>query len=431
MIRKEEGFTLVELLITMVVFVLVIAAASTIFSSLLNQFKQQSKIIESNVEGVVGLEIMRVDVQEAGFGIPWFADSNGDGTYDSSDNWTLDVYNEAEGCDNADPTTPCFYNDGSTPSAVPAPAVQRAPRALLATDGNGILGGGGPLLGTGYRSDYLVVKSTSITLGGAAQKWTSITNNGNVNLPAPVMVDENGQPVTQENFEPAEWTIAERAVMGGQQKVLVMAVPPTFSTVFSAVYSPEPDSYETHLIYGVGPEQPRVPFNRADFFVATPATNMPAKCAPNTGILYKAVMNNTVNKSNSGGFQRLPLLDCVADMQVVFITDANADGVPEWNNADFPINVAPANPGGVAQAIREQIKGVVVYILAQEGQRDSNFTFNNFSDCNGDGVADANCILVGPDAALGRAFDLSLIGPDFAHYRWKVYQFAVYPPNLR
>ena len=88
MIRREEGFTLVELMITMVVFVLVIAAASSIFSSLLNQFKQQSKIIESNIEGVVGLEMMRVDVQQAGFGLPWFVDSNGDGVIDSSDSWT-------------------------------------------------------------------------------------------------------------------------------------------------------------------------------------------------------------------------------------------------------------------------------------------------------------------------------------------------------
>ena len=81
MIRREEGFTLVELMITMVVFVLVIAAASSIFSSLLNQFKQQSKIIESNIEGVVGLDMMRVDVQQAGFGIPWFVESNGDGAW--------------------------------------------------------------------------------------------------------------------------------------------------------------------------------------------------------------------------------------------------------------------------------------------------------------------------------------------------------------
>jgi len=129
MIKREEGFTLVELMITMVVFVLVIAAASSIFSSLLNSFKQQSKIIESNIEGVVGLEIMRVDVQQAGFGLPWFVETGG--AEDGLDPWNLDGYNEAAGSDNADPTDPTYYNDGDTPSAIPAPALQRAPGLLL------------------------------------------------------------------------------------------------------------------------------------------------------------------------------------------------------------------------------------------------------------------------------------------------------------
>ena len=55
-ITNHAGFTLVELLITMVVFVFVIAAASGVFTGLLTQFKQQSKIAETKIEGIVGLE---------------------------------------------------------------------------------------------------------------------------------------------------------------------------------------------------------------------------------------------------------------------------------------------------------------------------------------------------------------------------------------
>ena len=418
MIRREEGFTLVELMITMVVFVLVIAAASSIFSSLLNQFKQQSKIIESNVEGVVGLEMMRVDVQQAGFGLPWFVETGG--SEDGLDPWVLDGYFEAAGADNADRTDPSYYNDGDTASAIPAPATQRAPRAVLAEND------AGPVLGTGYRSDYLVVKSTSIGLAEAAQKWTYVTNNNGVYVTADWNDANRHEP--SEEPESTDWVITERPVIGAPQRVLVMAAPPAFSTQFgpngNSVFQPELDA-ETHLIYGVGTVEPRAPFNRSDFFVAAPA-DMPAKCAPNTGILYKAVMNQ-----GDGGLQRLPLLDCVADMQVVFITDPDSDPAtpPEWSDADFPYT------GGLtAEQIRAQVTGVAVYILAQEGQRDPNFSFNNFSDCNGDGAPDANCILVGDffDGALrGRAFDLSLIGPDFANYRWKIYHFAVYPPNLK
>ena len=69
--RREEGFTLVELMITMVVFVLVIAAASQVFTSLLTQFKQQNKMAETHIEGAVGLGILRHDLEHAGYGLPW------------------------------------------------------------------------------------------------------------------------------------------------------------------------------------------------------------------------------------------------------------------------------------------------------------------------------------------------------------------------
>lgn len=69
--KREEGFTLIELMITMVIFVLVIAGASSIFTGLLTQFKQQSKITETNIEGAVGLEILRRDLESAGYGLAW------------------------------------------------------------------------------------------------------------------------------------------------------------------------------------------------------------------------------------------------------------------------------------------------------------------------------------------------------------------------
>jgi hypothetical protein len=208
-------------------------------------------------------------------------------------------------------------------------------------------------------------------------------------------------------------------------------VPPSFSVIyqntaaaFPAAFRPGLDTLDNHFIYGVAPAGTlRVPFNRADFYVARPATNMPSHCAPRTGILYKAVMNH-----GDGEFIQLPLLDCVADMQVVFITDTDNNGVTEWNNAGFTAGLS-------AQDIRNQVRGVVVYILAQEGQMDRNFTFNNFSDCNNDGTVDTNCILVGDffsGTLYGSPFNLfNRIGTDFASYRWKVYTISVKLPNLR
>ena len=54
---------------------------------------------------------------------------------------------------------------------------------------------------------------------------------------------------------------------------------------------------------------------------------IPQACAPNTGILYKATINQSdgaiINQSD--GYP-LAILDCVADMQVIYRLDTNNDG---------------------------------------------------------------------------------------------------------
>jgi Tfp pilus assembly protein PilW len=132
MIKREDGFTLLELMITMIMFIIVIASVSSIFLGLVNQFKQQSKIAETSLEGLTGLEILRQDLEQTGYGLPQnvtgIADGDGDGNL-----WDeLPNYLEATGAASA-------YND----------APQNAPRAIFS--GNNI----------GFNnSDYLVIKST-------------------------------------------------------------------------------------------------------------------------------------------------------------------------------------------------------------------------------------------------------------------------------
>jgi len=69
--NRQSGVTLLELLIVMGIFMIVIAAASQMFVSLLSDYKQQSKITVTNIEGILGLEMMRRDVENAGYGLPW------------------------------------------------------------------------------------------------------------------------------------------------------------------------------------------------------------------------------------------------------------------------------------------------------------------------------------------------------------------------
>ncbi len=70
----------------------------------------------------------------------------------------------------------------------------------------------------------------------------------------------------------------------------------------------------------------------------------------------------------------LPLLDCVADMQVIYRIDSNNDGTIDVAT-DNLATLTDTNSNGIidAQQIRDQVKEVRVYILAHEGQRDVNY----------------------------------------------------------
>jgi hypothetical protein len=152
-----------------------------------------------------------------------------------------------------------------------------------------------------------------------------------------------------------------------------------------------------------------MPFNRADYYIST-TVDRPTHCAQGTGVLVKAI----VSQANGGfnGLDMLPLLDCVADMQVVTYLDTNVDG--QWETMSNGLNL------GSALNVREQLKEVHLYILAHEGLRDMTYT------------QPSNIILVGQSAILGRNFDLTtLADPDWQHYRWKVYRLIVRPDNLR
>jgi hypothetical protein len=114
----------------------------------------------------------------------------------------------------------------------------------------------------------------------------------------------------------------------------------------------------------------------------------------------------------------MPILDCVADLQVIYDLDTDNNGTIDTTFNDISALTTP-------QDIRDQIKNVQVYILAHEGQKDTNFTFNNFT---GGGTS----VIVGRSAALGRAFDFDDIGiAEYTNYRWKVYNISVETGNLR
>jgi len=355
--QSEAGFTLVELMITMVIFVLAIAAASQIFTKLLTQFKQQSKIAETNIEGIVGLDLLRQDIEHAGMGLPW--------------NMNGAAYNEA---------TDVTYND----------APGNPPRAFI----NGIMADG---------SDYLVIKSSSAASLSAAGKSTHLTADGNVRTWG-LHTDDLNNTDQVIVISPGSTAANSRTlvVSGGSYYT-------SFNNV--SLYAPADDT-DVRLVYGISPTGAiQAPFNRSDYYLsaANPlsAIIVPVRCATGTSVLVRATLNQ-----GNGKLDETPILDCVADFQVVYDLDTDSNGT-----IDTPTNDISAL---TAQQIRDQLKNVEVYILAHEGQKDTTFTFNNYT-------AGGTSVRLG----IGRDFDLSTLGdPDYFNYRWKVYTISVQTGNL-
>ncbi len=388
-VSSDSGFTLVELMITMGVFLLVITATSQVFTGLLTQFKQQSKIAETNIEGIVGLEILRQDIAHAGYGLPWVIPSGVS-------------YSEASAGYNDSPSNP--------------------PMAILSGNGAGFNG-----------SDELIIKAVNVARNTTAQTWTHL-RTGDVKI--------NG--LSGESFSGTDLVIVlSPGTSGANTRTLVVSE--TDSTDWDTTYGATsnfdpPDATETRFIYGVSPTTAtvnalRMPFNRADYYIST--SNVPDRCAEagtGTGVLSK----NVISHVDGSRADNLPLLDCAADMQVVFgvDTDATADGQINCYTNDLANVFATVT----AQNIRERVKEVRVYILSHEGQYDRDFTFDLNSRNAGlnPAIGCSTCIRVGEGLPLavceggiaGRDFNLSTI-TDFLNYRWKVYTLVVRPNNLR
>ncbi len=367
MIKKEAGFTLIELMVTMVIFVLAIAAASQMFVGQLTQFKQQGKIAETNIEGIIGLELLRRDIEHAGYGLPFNPS-------------TLPVYSEAIN-DAATAHDDTQFNDSTT----------NPPRAING-DGIGVNG-----------SDVLVIKAVNVAINDAAHRWTRLGTGD---------VKRNG--LSGDNFANNDRVIViSPGSTDANRRTLVNGFNATYNT--TSTFAPA-DNTETYIIYGVDDNTNlRMPFNRADYYIKTPAANFPSQCATGTGILYKATVNQ-----GDGGLWELPILDCVADMQVDYQLDLDPVGA-----VDGIIDTTTDTLAGYTAEQIRQVKEVRVYILAHEGQRNRSYTFTNFTGA----ATCATCIRVGRDAVLGQDFNLSAI-TNFQNYRWKVYTLVVKTNNL-
>jgi len=322
------------------------------------------------VEGILGLELFRQDLESLGFGLPWNH---------------LVPYTERTGV------------NAAISALTDSP---NAPRAVLSVND--------PTF-TVNNSDYLVIKSARVGMSDAAGKWTTLTQAN---------VKRTWSP-TDENLANTDYVIvlAVGSTDANRRSLVINASDcTTFATTFNNTGDFVPvEPYSANIVYGIDNAGLVRPFNRAEYYIDNSA--VPQRCAPNTGVLVKAVVAHDASGTTPS---LLPLLDCVADMQVEYGLDTNADGVVDNTYSQDVSSKTAAD-------IRKQLLEVRVSILAQEGQRDDSYTYPYDN------------VTVG-SAGAGRNFDFTSssygftssgnVVNNFKHYRWRVYHIVVKPKNL-
>jgi len=327
--RSVKAFTLLELLLALFISVLVMVSLFYSFNSILKSQVQQSKIAETNLISLLSLEIMRKDLEMAGFGLPWDLSSI--------------TYFEAVS-DGAETPSPDAFNDA--PSGVP--------RAVMIGDNVSV-----------NNSDVLVIKATIVNYDSpVAQKYGILSNNG------------TSWGTRDYSLEPLEegdhyiiLDIDDANNDGLPDRKLISSSSFWYcSSIFSCALFSLLNSNKAYLYLGISSSTPRMPFNRVDYYLKRPdPPDFPDYCSPNSYELYRAVI-----KHDDGTRDPQPILDCVMDFQVAFGVDNDTDGLINFWTSDLS-SLTPED-------LRKQLKQVRVFILAQEGGFDPNFQADSSYD---------------------------------------------------
>jgi len=375
-----KGFTLLEMIVSIGILIVIIAVVFDSFGRLFTSARRETKITEAQLEELVNLEILKMDLESVGYGLPWSYPQGGLSGYQEA--------NSANVCGGSEVDPSDFNDSGAQP-----------PVALRGANDQCV-----------NASDYLVIKSVNVARNETCEKWTYVEESGPHTWGAKDF--GNNERLILINPKASDLDTKRLVVSGG-----------SFWTTYPIGGNWLPGQPQIRYIaYGIDPDtNPSVPFNRADYYIST--TNVPTDCAPGTGVLRKAIFSH-----NTHGFpfgNRLPILDCVADFQVILGLDMNEDGrVGTHSNPDgtsiegsegFEASDVQTTLGS-PELLRKRLKEIRVYILTHEGKRDLKFSYPD------------DTITVG-EFGVGKNFDLTSID-NYKNYRWKVVSITAKPRNL-
>ncbi len=406
--NRQRGMTMVELLVSLAVVMVILCAVTTAYLKLLRTYRTQGRLAESYMANLTGMEMLRYDIEMAGFGLP--ASLAAGVTYSEANDNTITYYNPAD------------LND--SPNSPPRALVMLNPKP-----GNNVPAA---TKSSANNSDVLAIKSSAANVANAtSRKWTMVTN------PSTPQVKQWGVAnmdfVANENF----------LVINNAGQLLPNAGGAWTANSFYAGYytgaTPIPAAWsptttQVYYIYGLdnNPGAHNMPFNRVDYYLDKIAADSPSGCAASTYTLYRS----TVNQAD-GTLNKAPLVNCVRDFEVAFGLDASSGAQPLVWQQTSP----------TAVQTQQQLREVRVFVLYQEGlgdtsassgQGSSNFRFSGVLNLGDQDIANSlggNYTTNNPfkqlssSALTGALSSFAPAGAD-RQYRWKILEMAIKPMNL-
>lgn len=414
--RRKNGFTLVELLVSITIVMVIMAVAVAAYMKLLQGYKTGAKASENYISDLCGLELLRQDIEMAGYGLPLNLNGNS--------------YNEAVAA-----VTPTTLNDSGNP-----------PRAFAMSNNTGQNG-----------SDILAIKSSIADINNASKKWSMIpwsTTTFQVKAWGGATLDPNADFTSTEgdSFIILDNGGALQPAGGG-----VGFTTYTFNgnTPTSGYYQntsngtalpTPPNNQSVFFLYGIDTNAGvhRMPFNRVDYYLDRVTGQFPSSCA-DSYTLYRGTIIQT--GASAGNRTSTAVLDCVRDFQVAFGLDTNNDGAVDTWVADLINPQAGVTPVQTAADERTKVREVRIFILYHEGTGDvtdkAGFRFSGTLNLSDQDIAHSldsvnypappNNFKTLSSGALTGTPDLSSFTPAGSdrQYKWKVLELSIKPMNLR
>ncbi len=419
--NRQRGMTMVELLVSLAVVMVILCAVTTAYLKLLRTYRTQGRLAESYMANLTGMEMLRYDIESAGFGLPA---SLGAVTYSEANDNTVAYYNPADVNDS--PSTP--------------------PRALVLLNPKPGTNVPAATKSSAHNSDVLVIKSSAANITTASKRWSMVINPTGtpivklwgVTALDPVM---DFTSATGDRFIALNntGTLQVNAANNPQWCYTFNASTPSTGYYSNASAIGSPTTQQVYYIYGLDNIAGAhiMPFNRVDYYLDKITADFPSSCAASTYTLYRSTINQA-----TGALVKTPLVDCVRDFEVAFGLDTSAGAQPIVWQQTSP----------TAAQVQQQLREVRVFVLYQEGlgntstspgNSSSNFTFSGVLYLGDQDIANsldkgdypANTFQQWSSAPLTGTLStgaLSSFTPNGAdlQYRWKVLEMAVKPMNL-